>query len=966
MMKKYLLFVVLILLVMLGYGQVKTTGLPYIKSYDKSDYRAGTQSWDICQDSSGMMYFANNDGVLQFDGEGWRTYSLVNNSIVRSLLIADDGRLYASGFNEFGYFDTDKQGDMAYHSLRGKLPEEHQNVGEVWRIHELPEGIIFQSFSYILLLANDTISVIATADDFGFSFLVEGRFFIQDKQEGLKELRGKRLFLLPDGDQFTGDTEVWSMHDYGNGEVIIGTQQHGLYLFDGYTIEPFQTAASDILAEKQVFSSEKIDDNYYVYGTIQDGIIVINRNGDIIQHLNKDKGLHNNTILNIFQDQNQQVWLALDNGINYVELFSPFTYVQSGMEIEGAGYDAALFEGNVYLATNQGLFVKEWDHNARHPFRMVPEIKGQVWSLHVKNNSLLIGHNRGVFRIRNGEVKQLSANEGVWRFISLKDEPDKLLAGTYSSLVVFHYIDGEWQKRNKVEGFKESCRVLEEDKKGNIWVSHGYKGIYKLKLAKDYRKVIRTEFFDTQHGLPSNFDNYVYKLEGEVVFGTSDGIYRFNEEEKRFARYKKWTDVFDKGNNIRFPKEDSAGNIWYAQQERPLLLQKTASGYQKVDTLFNRLGDCLVGGFENMVTFPDNQLMLCTENGFIHYDPHVAFPVYEPYRTLIREVVSTSNSDTVLYKGHSRKTMNSAELKFRMNDLMFKISATIYGQSSPVQYSTFLEGYDKGWAAFQTNNIKEYTNLPPGDYVFRVKARDKENHRVKEDKYYFEILPPWYRTMVAYVFYMLAFIVLVILFIRYLSSRIKREKRKLKAKQQEELRRKEEKFRQENLLAEQKIIKLRNEKLQAEVEKKRADMELKSKEVVSVAMQMTHKNEILNEIKRNLSVVSQKVNEHAQGEIKKVIRTIDSDVKMDKDWDRFQKHFEDVHSGFFKKLRNKYPELTPKDLRMCAYLRMNLSTKEIASISNISVRGAEISRYRLRKKLNLGQEENLVDFIMNI
>ncbi|MDZ7776779.1 MAG: hypothetical protein U5L09_14830 [Bacteroidales bacterium] len=133
-------------------------------------------------------------------------------------------------------------------------------------------------------------------------------------------------------------------------------------------------------------------------------------------------------------------------------------------------------------------------------------------------------------------------------------------------------------------------------------------------------------------------------------------------------------------------------------------------------------------------------------------------------------------------------------------------------------------------------------------------------------------------------------------------------------------------------------------------------MELKSKEAVSVAMQMTHKNEVLNEIKLKLMTVSQKVNEHAQGEIKKLIRTIESDVRMDKDWERFHKHFEDVHSGFFRSLREKYPELTPKDLRMCAYLRMNLSTKEIALISNISVRGAEISRYRLRKKLELDQD----------
>ena len=965
-MKRSIIVVVFALLAGSGLSQIKTTGLPFIKGYNKTNYAAGTQNWDICQDSSGIMYFANNDGVLQFDGERWRTYPLFNNSIVRSLLFDASGKLYASGFNEFGYFDTDTLGDLEYHSLRDKLPEGHKNIGEVWRIHEVSEGIIFQSFSHILLLADNEIKVIATAEDFGFSFLVEGRFFIHDKEEGLKELRGKRLFLLPGGAQFTGEKEVWSMHAYGNGEIIIGTQQHGLFLFDGYAIERFDSPASDILKEKQIFSSERIDNDYFIYGTIQDGIVVMNREGVVIQHLNKDKGLINNTVLSIFQDQNRQIWLALDNGINYVEFFSPFTFIQSGMEIEGAGYDAALFEGKMYLATNQGLFVKQWDHNSRNTFRMIPEIKGQVWSLHVENDVLLIGHNRGVFRIKNGEVKQLSGNEGVWRFISLKDHPDKLLAGTYSSLVVYEFTGGQWQKRNQIEGFRESCRVLEEDENGDIWVSHGYKGVYHLEITDDYSKAGRVSFYDDADGLPSRFDNYVYKLDGEVVFGTTQGLYRFQEEEEQFVPSLKWAEHFGAGNNIRFPDEDDEGNIWYGQQEHTLLLKNTAKGYQKVDTLFNRLGDALVGGFENIVVLPDNQLILCSENGFIHYDAYVDFPEYQPYRTLIRKLVSTSNSDTTIYKGHRSEAMKTKELSFRMNDLMFTISATIYGQNSPVKYSTYLEGYDKGWSAFQNNNVKEYTNLPPGDYVFKVKARDEENHEVITDSFHFVILPPWYRTTIAYVFYAIAFLLLVVLFIRYLSARIKKEKQKLKEKQHEELRRKEEKYRQENLIAEQKIIRLRNEKLQAEIEKKRADMELKSKEAVSVAMQMTHKNEVLNEIKLKLMTVSQKVNEHAQGEIKNLIRTIESDVRMDKDWERFHKHFEDVHSGFFRSLREKYPELTPKDLRMCAYLRMNLSTKEIALISNISVRGAEISRYRLRKKLGLDQDENLVDFMMNI
>ena len=948
------------------FSQIKTIGLPYIKGYDRYDYLAGTQSWQIAQDTNGMMYFANNDGLLQFDGELWRAYALDNQSVVRSVCVSSKGRVYFSGFNEFGYLEMDPSGSMAFQSLRHLLPEIDQSIGEIWRIHEIPEGIVFQSFKYILLYSDNQVEVLAKAEEFGFSFFVDDRFFIQDKDRGLMELRGRRLFLLPNGDIFKGDSEVWSMLDYGNGDIMIGTQQHGLYLFDGYSISTVNSIASDILTEKQIFSSRKIDDKLFAYGTIQDGLYVFNKAGKVVQHINKDRGLLNNTVLSIFQDQNKQLWLALDNGINYVELFSPFTFINAGMGIEGAGYDAAIFEGGLYLATNQGLFVKEYLSGTQEPFELIKQIKGQVWTLSEYNDVLLVSHNRGAFSIKNGNIRHIEKNEGVWRFLPVVGEPDLLIAGTYSSLDVYEFKNKRWQKRNTLQNFEESSRVMEMDENGDIWVSHGYKGVYRITVNDDYTMVTDISFFDSKNGLPSDFDNYVYKLNGETIFGTSKGIYHFDSVKEKFVAYDKWQKHFGQSHNIRFPALDHNGNIYYADNEYPYVLKKTTNGYQKLDTVFTKLGDFLVGGFEKIIPIDSNNIILCSKNGFVHYDSDFHFPDYKPFKTLIREIVSTSEVDTTIYFGNLVNPGSVPELNFKRNDLLFKFSATIFGRRAGISYKTYLEGNDDEWSDYQSKNIKEYTNLAPGDYVFKVKAQDKENHEVVLDTFSFSIMPPWYRSVLAHVIYGILIVVAIIMASRYLNRRMKDEKEKLRKKQKEEIRQKEEKFRQENLLAEQKIIKLKNEKLRAEVEKKRADMELKNKEVVSIAMQITHKNELMSEIKRKLLDVAEKVNEHAQGEIKNLVRTIDSDVKLDNDWDRFQKHFEDVHSDFFKSLRYKYPELTPKDLRMCAYLRMNLSTKEIAMISNISVRGAEISRYRLRKKLGLDKDQNLVDYMMSV
>lgn len=971
-MRVVLLIAILGLWSLPGVGQIKTTGLPDIRNHPKSDYHAGTQNWDICQDERGIMYFANNDGVLQFDGENWRTYSLANNSIVRNVEISEEGILYASGFNEFGYFDVTKMGDLEYVSLVSELPEKYKNMEDVWRIHETSSGIIFQSFNYVFAYKNDTVKVIASGEDFGFSFYVDDRLFVHDENEGLKELRGNHLYLVNGGRIFRGDVEIWSMHEFQNGQILIGTQQHGLYLYDGYDIKPFECPANEELSKKQVFSSAKIDSNHFAYGTIQDGVIIINQNGEVLQHLNKEKGLLNNTVLQVFKDHNGQLWLGLDNGINYLEINSPFTFFRDGMGIEGTGYDAKLFEGDIFLATNQGLFTKKWDQNARNTYDFLPDIKGQVWSLNKFGNKLLVGHNRGVHAIGNTTVNELFHNQGTWEFIKLDSEKELVLAGTYNSLIILNKENGRWQYRNKVKGFNESSRVLEQDSTGNIWISHGYKGIYRLRLSENYDSVITEDFYDARHGLPSNIDNYVYKLRGEVVFGTEKGIYEFDSTTGTFAPHPYWQQWFGHGKKIRFPQEDSAGNIWYSVDETPHFLEKTKKGYTKKDSLFAKTSDVLVGGFENIEVVGPHDIIFSAENGFVHYDPRLRQKTKKHFYPLVRSVVSTSNGDSVIYMGNSKKTSykknkGQKEIKtltFSNNDLRFNISATFFEDSDVLTYKTFLKGYDKNWSVQSPNNIKEYTNLPPGEYTFMAKASGIKESKVAE--FHFEILPPWYRTIAAYIIYSIIAAFLITLLIYYLSRRIKREKAKLKEKQEKELQEKERKYRQEALEADQKITQLRNEKLQVELDKKKADVELKNKEVVSTAMQITHKNEILNEIKKKLTNVSEKVNEQAQEEIKKLISTIDNDVRMDKDWEKFQKHFEDVHSDFFKILHERYPELTPKDLRMCAYLRMNLSTKEIALISNISVRGVEISRYRLRKKLDVPKDQNLVDFIMNI
>jgi DNA-binding CsgD family transcriptional regulator len=174
----------------------------------------------------------------------------------------------------------------------------------------------------------------------------------------------------------------------------------------------------------------------------------------------------------------------------------------------------------------------------------------------------------------------------------------------------------------------------------------------------------------------------------------------------------------------------------------------------------------------------------------------------------------------------------------------------------------------------------------------------------------------------------------------------------------QELRRDHEVVRQQKEKMESELVHLSNENLQNEIAHKSAQL-------ANSTMAMVRKNEVLGEIKQELD--SQKHELGARMPTKyynRLTRLIDQEMKNESEWEAFEALYDQAHGDFFKRLKADFPGLTPSDLRLCAYLRMNLSSKEIAPLLNITVRGVEERRYRLRKRMNLGSDENLTERIM--
>lgn len=937
-------------------ADVDLKGTPFVKNYHRADYKGGNQTWDIQQGSNGMMYFANNDGLLEFNGSFWNTYNLPNNSIVRAIENGPDGILYAGGYNELGYYKIGLEGGAEYVSLLSLLPVELRDFEDVWKIYNHPDGIFFQSFKQLMIYKDDTITVINAPSVFHFSYMAKNEFYVNDMKLGLMRFAMGNLYPLSGLDRLIGK-EIWGMQAIDN-KLLIATNSDGTYLYDGNSLSELITKSTSFLKENQIYNMEFISKNQLVFGTIQDGLLICNIDGKPVQHINKKNGLQNNTILCVRRDFQGNLWIGTDHGIDYVELNSPLSRISDKYNLS-TGYSAIIVGGRGYFGTNQGLFAhvdNEDDYFGTEKMALIKGTKGQVWSLNEIEGTLFCGHNNGAFIINDTIATRISNIPGAWLFTPIPGYQNKIISGTYTGLVLYSRQDGSWKFEKQLAGFSESSRKMVFDNNGHLWMTHGYKGIYRITFNDLYDSIVKVDHFNKSNSNLPDLATGLFTINDKTLFTTDQGIFQYSEEKDDFEINNKFNKLFN-ADFLRSIKIDSTGNIWYFTNTDVGVMRLGEDGnYLNISLPFKRLKGMFVSSFEFVYPFDEEAVLFGTENGFVSYNPKFSKDYGYEFSSYILSM-STSNPDSVYINKPLLK--NKVILDFETNSIEFVFSANDFESSDKVLYSTYLEGNDKGWSGWDHRSTRTYTNLYEGNYSFKIRAKNIYGTISNENAMSFRVRPPFVRSTIAYGIYTFLLILFIFLFILAMRRRYSRIKLRSEKKQQELFRKKEEKLQRERLESEKEVIRMRNDKL-------REGLKLKDKELANSTMQMLHKNEMLITLRGELKKLAGLIGDEGhQFDVIRLVRQINKEIDNEKQWKVFETHFENVHEEFLKRIRTKYTNLTPKELKLCAYLRMNISSKEISVLMNISTRGVEISRYRLRKKLGLSRETNLTDFILS-
>ena len=775
---KFLLFFVTCIVITTAlHAQVKTIGLPVVMNYTTDKTGASTHSWDIIQDQKGVIYFANDAGVLKFNGEGWQLFPVSNGSIVRSLATDNQGRIYVGAYTEIGMLEPDSLGEFKYHKLNHIIPEKYRRFDDVWKIYSTDYGIIFQSFEYLFILKDDSLRVIEPKSRFGFSYYIDKKLYIVEKDEGLKVFDNGVLRLVSDDPLFNED-EIRFILPWKNEKLLIGSFSGGIYVLEGNKVRPWNTELNDVAIDKKLYTGIRLDDQILI-GTIYDGIFICDYDGRIIQHINRSTGLQNNTILSAFRDSQNNLWLGLDNGIDYLKISLPVSFLNYNIGIETV-YASIIFQNRLYVGTNQGLFSKDVSKLKDYrlsDFSIVEGTEGQVWTLQVEDGELLCGHNRGAYRITGDKAVKISEGRGVWNFFHIPGDENLLLSGTYDGLITYRRNkEGHWEQNGTVKGLELSSRKIVTDKNENIWISHDHEGIFRVRLSSGYDSAVVFESYNDSDELLGELPYKIHLMDDQFFVSTNNGCFIYDHNEDRFEESDELNKFFKGLGRINLLHIDQQRNRWYFSSKRIGLFRLLEDGtYIDIYTPFLMLKGMLLKDYENIYTYDHRNVFIGTINGLVHFDAAISKDYFREMSTYIdKATISNRGRDSVLIYGSNegRKPEKQFVIDYGWNTLAFRFFCADLENTDNIEFSFRLTGFTDEWSDWTESNEKEYTNLSDGKYVFEVKSRNIFNNISTTDRIYFTIKAPYYLSRQALILYIVLFIFLALTIVLLVRRRI--------------------------------------------------------------------------------------------------------------------------------------------------------------------------------------------------
>lgn len=908
---------VIILLYFISFPLYSQELLPFVENYNKSNYQGDNQIWSIAQGNDGAMYFANNYYLLRYDGVKWEKYSLPNKTIIRSVMV-DGDRIYTGSYKEFGYWFR-KEGKMHYVSIsKDKKVFDENNNEEIWKIFKFNNKIYFQSFNGIFLYDGKVIKEKKFSFLVSYCFVVDNQLLVASVEKGIYKMNDSRFEKI-EGWSILENNVIHAIEKHRN-KTYIFTKKNGVYVEEKNILSAWDSPLNAILKAANINVAKFIKNNKLIIGTANKGVYIFDLNSGSYKNINRNNVLMNNSILSIGQDKENDLWLGLDNGIAHIEVNSPISIFYDNSGVLGSVYSVASTPKGYLMASNHGVFKYE-----DKQLSLIPNTQGQAWNISKINNKYLIGHNEGTFIYENGLFSKLSTINGGWN-LAKSSINNSYLQATYSGVIIYNDAN-DLDQKIVIKGVLKPIKYVAQNRKNEIWAADNNRGLYRI-LYNDAYKTTNVENVTQRSKISNDFGVKIFEFRNEILFLINKSWYTYNSITNQLEENELFNTNFKNVSNIVSIDENhflilQEGLLYHIYANDSKFIRNIIQEKYYKGKIIN----------DNLKVFKNkDNYLLNLDDGFISLQ--LKYKNKQPTNIKIEAF-----NDDILVENKSKIKHNS--------ELRIHVISGIYGATRPDLF-------------YKINGTKEFipvnegliilNNLNSGSHDVTIYLNDGLHYN-KVSNFQFIVEKAWY-----FSFWMILVYLIVIGMILYLYYKWNKMKYIQKLKLQEEELKHQKKILEMELKAENKLNIQEYEKHILELE-----LQSKSSEVAGKSLSIAKQSEMIENIQGILD--SETDFNKLKSEIKKAIKI---NAVNKHEWETFESNLNQIHNEFIINLSKKFPNLTSKDVKLCIYLKMNLSSKEIAPMMNISFRGVELHRYRLRKKLNLNQEENLSKFLLAI
>ncbi len=771
---KHLKYVLLLFLVISPFFIMSQTtnemGRPFITNYAPKLYDANPQNWCIEQDHRGVMYFGNSDGILEYDGVNWRLIKTPKNNVVRSLHCDDEGRIWVGGSGEVGYLEPDSIGRMSFHSLTSYIPEHRMNFNDIWFTKNIPdEGVYFGGFRNSFRWDGEKMHVLDLDSTKAWAMLyINQKKYIYRLDTGLYESVGNEMKFL-DGTEIFGRFGLGYVDIYNENEILLVSRSGDFYTHDGNMLRPLpMESADEIKKYPPIRRIRKLPGNKLAIGSIRGGVMIVDQNGRLLHHYNRLNGLQDNVVYDMFVDNNDALWLALDNGIARIDITSPLTYFNADLGLTSNVMSLERHNGTLFVGTTEGASYLD---KKTGKFLPVTNMGFQCFDMISVGGHLYTASQNGFQRIDGSVAVNPFVGPGnninTLALHHYQKQPEYVIFGANRGAGLLRKkTDKTWEMIGRIEGFNDPIWSISEDEIGRVYLGTETDGILRITFNNfpDLNDVT-VERFNIDHGLPKG-QTFIQKIDEKMYFTSVKGFYSFDENTKRFIPDETFGEkARDEGTVLT---SNSLGDIYLSFYKGAAKAHKNQDNtYSINETPFNPFAKAIV---VNILAEENGITWFATTMGLIRYDGNIEVNYEQEFNTIIREV--TINDDSILYYGTPHDKVDYV-LSYDDNNLAFNFTSPFYVQEDMTQYQTWLEGYDKNWSGWTNRKEKEYTNLKEGNYTFHVRAKNIFDQQGEEASFSFSVEPPIHRTILAYIIYVLAGGFLIYVIVKYRTRQLK-------------------------------------------------------------------------------------------------------------------------------------------------------------------------------------------------